>query len=490
MYRFFNRSVSAIFILSILQLSVFAQIRGDFEVNGRKVDPGELGRQIADVVAKASLPGMSFAIISNGEIVFYDTYGYKEFEHSEEGIATGKEKINKRTVFEACSLSKSFFIFATHRLVDQGLLDLDSPLYKMLRYPKLEHDERYKKITARMVLTHSSGIENWYFDHDPKRLEIVSEPGSKVVYSGEGFVYLSKVVEAILNKDISSYMNDLVFRPLGLKRTYTTFSNDGRKPKNFAFGHDSFLQPANKEKIISPNIACYINTTAYDYAKLLIATFGGKYLSRQRLSDLTQPHIALNDEIYRGLGYSVYCHNGDTVVYQGGNNGPYKGFGFYSLKRKSGYVMFVNGERGDQVQKILDDLTLRQELFEPKNQYPNLESEILKVYNDRGYAAAMDYAEKKLSQRNSDVSNEMLQTIGYLFLEKEPKLSAYIAKEYKERYPESAAAIILHGKANMENLMYPEAISDFEKARVLDNAASGYLDKLISRCQQLIDQKK
>ncbi|MFP3836070.1 serine hydrolase domain-containing protein, partial [Chryseobacterium sp. SIMBA_028] len=65
--------------------------------------------------------------------------------------------LNNQSVFEAASLSKTVFAYFVLRLVDQGVLNLDTPLYKYMPYEDIADDERYKLITARMVLDHTSG---------------------------------------------------------------------------------------------------------------------------------------------------------------------------------------------------------------------------------------------------------------------------------------------------------------------------------------------
>jgi CubicO group peptidase (beta-lactamase class C family) len=69
--------------------------------------------------------------------------------------------VNDQTLFEAASVSKPIFAYFVMRMVEKGLLNLDTPLYKYLPYPDIEHDDRYKLITARMVLNHTTGFPNW-----------------------------------------------------------------------------------------------------------------------------------------------------------------------------------------------------------------------------------------------------------------------------------------------------------------------------------------
>ena len=109
--------------------------------------------------------GLSLALIDNNEVVYYNAYGQKECNKN--------KKVNKRTVFNGASLTKTYLLYTVLKLADERKIDLDKPVYQYLEYPRLEHDERYKLITARMLLNHSSGIENWQDRNDPKKLEIL-----------------------------------------------------------------------------------------------------------------------------------------------------------------------------------------------------------------------------------------------------------------------------------------------------------------------------
>ena len=77
------------------------------------------------------IPGLSFAVIDQNKVVYYNSFGYKYIEDGE------KQTVDNETVFEACSLSKSFLVYAAHSMVDQGILDLDKPLHEYMKYQNL-----------------------------------------------------------------------------------------------------------------------------------------------------------------------------------------------------------------------------------------------------------------------------------------------------------------------------------------------------------------
>ncbi|WP_238718902.1 serine hydrolase domain-containing protein [Pelagihabitans pacificus] len=160
------------------------------------------------------IPGASLAIINKGKIVHHQTYGYANLEE--------KIKVTKKTIFEGASISKSIFSFFVMKYVEEGRLDLDKPLFEYLAYPDIAHDERYKAITARMVLSHRSGFPNWRENEPDKKLKIKFEPGTDFEYSGEGYQYLAMVLKEMDGgnwADLESKFQNKVAKPLNMEHT-------------------------------------------------------------------------------------------------------------------------------------------------------------------------------------------------------------------------------------------------------------------------------
>src|SRR4030095_1153264 len=133
--------------------------------------------------------------IRDGKIIWNHAFGVKN--------ASTREPVDDNTVFEAASLSKPVMAYAALKLVDAGKLDLDKPLAQYLEKPYLEGDDRLNLITARRVLTHTTGFPNWRQQGQP--LKIVFPPGERFSYSGEGFVYLQKVIERLTGQAFDDF---------------------------------------------------------------------------------------------------------------------------------------------------------------------------------------------------------------------------------------------------------------------------------------------
>jgi CubicO group peptidase (beta-lactamase class C family) len=181
---------------------------------------------IPELMTRANIPGLSIALIEDGKIAWVGSFGVKNTK-------TGEE-VDDRTVFQAASLSKVVFAYGVLKLVDQGKLDLDTPLSKYV--PEyVQNDYRINAITARHVLTHRTGFPNWR--PDGQLLVIHFKPGDRFSYSGEGFVHLQRAVEKFASLPLDTWMRQTVFDPLQMTDSsylwqpkYDTLAASGHSP--------------------------------------------------------------------------------------------------------------------------------------------------------------------------------------------------------------------------------------------------------------------
>src|SRR6202050_679197 len=166
-------------------------------LDGSTISAAEIDATVARLMKAAEVPGTAIAILNDGKIGYLKAYGFRN-----------KEKtlpLTVDSVMSAASLSKVAFTYAVLQLVDEGKLDLDRPVYQYLpkplpeypNYADLANDPRYKRITARMLLSHTSGFANWRWFEDDRKLRIHFEPGSRYAYSRSGIDLLQLVVETV-----------------------------------------------------------------------------------------------------------------------------------------------------------------------------------------------------------------------------------------------------------------------------------------------------
>src|SRR6516162_9186526 len=211
-----------------------------------------LDKSLPDLMAKGAVPGLSIALIRDRTTYWVHSFGVRD--------AKSGQPVTEETIFEAASLSKPVFAYGVLKLVDQGKLDLDTPLTRYLPKPYIDGDARLEKITARIVLSHRTGFPNWRGDGNP--LTIHFTPGERFSYSGEGFVYLAKVVEQVSGKPLNDYMTEAVFQPLGMKNSSYVWRPD--YDARTATGHDADGKPTELVKPTEALAASTLNTTAKD----------------------------------------------------------------------------------------------------------------------------------------------------------------------------------------------------------------------------------
>ena len=295
-----------------------------------------LKKQLKD----SKIEGLSIAIIRNSSIMYYDNFGVKNKETNEE--------IGETTVFEAASLSKPIFAYLTLQLVKEGVLDLDKPLHEYMVYEDIEHDKRYKSITARMVLSHTSGFQNWRRDTP---LAIQFMPGSQFSYSGEGYMYLQKVIEKITSEKLSTLINRRVFKPLNMSNSYFKWSDS--IISNLATGHDREGLQKKKWKPQYAWAAGSLHTTTLDYSKFLIKIMNDDYFMDMMAE--SQVNISgYNNTLSWGLGLGLQKNEYGTSFWHWGSNDGYKSFVLGYPKTETAMVYMTNSDHGLD---IVDDLS-------------------------------------------------------------------------------------------------------------------------------------
>ena len=265
----------------------------------------EIDARVRAAMAATRANGMAIAVIDDGRVAYVQTYGARN--------AKG-DPLQTNTVMYGASLTKTVMAYTTLTLVDEGKLNLDAPLAGYLDrtltsygegqthlskygpYRDLAGDERWRNITPRMALTHSTGFHNFWFIEPDQKLRIHFDPGSRYSYSGEGFSLLQFVIEQGartkgLGLDVKE-LTDAIFVRLGMTRTSLQWRPDFRP--NLADGWNDKGEPLEHDERSNVRVAGSMDTTIEDLAKFTAALVRGDGLSTAARAEMVKPSLHIS----------------------------------------------------------------------------------------------------------------------------------------------------------------------------------------------------
>jgi CubicO group peptidase (beta-lactamase class C family) len=186
-------------LVSLAAYCTQAQSPGISRPDGKTLTIPSINKLVTQLMDTAAVTGLEIGVVSDGRVAFVRGYGYRD---------KARHLLNDTgTCFYGASLAKSLFAYLVMQLVDEKKINLDRPIYQYLpkplpeyeKYRQLAGDERYKLITPRMCLDHTTGFPNWR-ELNQGRLNIAFTPGSRYSYSGEGIQLLQLVVETVTGR--------------------------------------------------------------------------------------------------------------------------------------------------------------------------------------------------------------------------------------------------------------------------------------------------
>lgn len=452
----------------------------------------QLQRMVPDLMKQADVPGLSIALVRKGEVVWHHGFGVKD--------SKTKEPVGDNTVFEAASLSKPVFAYAVLKLVDAGKFDLDKPLNQYLPGDyDVGADPRLGQITARRVLSHTTGFPNWR-GGDPV-LKIFFTPGEKFSYSGEGFVYLSKAIEQVTGEKLNDFMKRMVFDPLAMTNSSYIWQSSYDSLKTSR--HNAAGEPTPQNKPGAANAAASLHTTAQDYGRFIAAVLNGTGLKKETRKQMLTPQIKVDEggsnttgrpadklspNISWGLGVGLQTTADGVSFWHWGDNGDSKAYFVAFEKEKLGMVVFANAFNGlSIVPEIVAEALGGQQPALAWIKYESYKSPSRKLFKNiqasGAEAALREYRQWRTGRPASELINEgQMNRLGYSLLGlKRVKDAIEVFKLNVEDYPQSFNTYDSLGEAYMIDGNKAPAIKNYERSVELNPANAngvGMLKKL------------
>jgi len=344
-------------------------------LDGSAIAAAEIDATVTRLMRAAEVTGVSIAILNDGKIAYLKSYGVADKEKS--------LPLTEDSVMTAASFTKVAFGYLVMQLVDEKIIDLDQPVYKYLpkplaeygEYKDLANDPRATRITARMLLSHTSGFPNWRAFEADRKLKIHFEPGSKYAYSGEGIVLLQLVVETITKSPLAELMEKHVFKPLGMTRTSMVWED--RFDSNYANGYDEYGRSLGPQRRKTADAAGSMLTTPRDFARFMLAVMQGEGLRRETRELMLNPQIQIYSKhqfptlatdttdankpirLSYGLGWGLYWTPYGKAFFKEGHDEGWRNYTVCFDKSKLGIVIMTNSSNGEGIFKELLETLIR-----------------------------------------------------------------------------------------------------------------------------------
>ena len=259
----------------------------------------QVGAEVGRAMAATGAKGMAIAVIDDGRVVHVQSFGLRN---------AGGQRLETGTVMYGASLTKAAFAYMVMQLVEEKRIDLDVsiatylpkplPDYtapevedKYARWSDLAGDERWRKLTPRILLSHGAGFANFGFIEPDGKLKFHFDPGARYAYSGDGLILLQFVLEKGLGLDVGLEMQRRVFDRFGMKTTSMMWRPDFAA--NLADGWDIDGKPHPHDERSATRASGSMDTTIEDMARFAEGYVAGIGLSPAGRAELTKPQRAI-----------------------------------------------------------------------------------------------------------------------------------------------------------------------------------------------------
>lgn len=306
------------------------------------------------------VPGIAFGLIKNDTIIYKGAHGVKSLDSN--------DPITSSFLFHMASVSKPFVATAIIQLVEKDKIDLKGKLIDYLPYFKMA-DNRYKDITIKQMLAHTSGIPNtsdyqWgkpqYDDgaaeryaREHKSLKLDFTPGTKYKYSNPAFDILCDVIAKVSGMTFEDYMKKNIFELIGMKNS-TFFKPD--VPNELAtVGHiigDSLqmsvseIYPYNRRHAGSSTLHSNVEDMLL-WAQMYLnkGTLNGKQIFNKESYNLLTTINTPKNQRKVCLSWFPGKIKGSPIYYHDGQDTGFNSFFGFMPEKKSAVVLMVNSDR-------------------------------------------------------------------------------------------------------------------------------------------------
>jgi CubicO group peptidase (beta-lactamase class C family) len=324
---------------------------------------------VAREMQRAHIPGLSIAIVRGDQVVYSAGYGLAR---------DGGEAVTADTPFVLGSISKAFTALAIRQLVNEGKLDYAAKVTAYLPWFRTTDKAQSDQITILDLVNHTSGFSTasgggrYLGDHYTQeemvrmlsRVALNRPVGQSEEYSNLNYLVLGQVIETISGMPYADYIQQNIFTPLGMTRSYT--NEPAAQADGLAAGHRYVLGLPLQTHIPFPdgNLAHgFLISSANDMAKFMLLYLNNGYYGDQSIipaNELPRPVDPLRPFAAGEPFYDVYWKPADIALGYYGHGGATVNYRTdFVVSQSSRYgVVVLSNVMGDYYTPVVDASTI------------------------------------------------------------------------------------------------------------------------------------
>ncbi len=285
---------------------------------------------VQEVMAETGATSVSVALVDNNGVIWSEAFGSADREASRSATPA--------TLYAACSVSKMLATISVMILVDRGDVSLEDPVTTYIPVFTMPFDGRYRDITVRMLLNHSSGLPGndsrgtltvnpfpGYAEQMMAGLQyqrLKHNPGLFSAYNNDGFTMVANLVKAVTGQNYQDFVREKILTPLGMNSSRyhieplpdgsyaRAYSGDTKLTQYYVNVYSSgglFTTPEELSRLAT----LFINNGVYGTSRILTARSIAAMAQDQRLGSFNPVSF---EENRFGLGWDTVAQPGLSAV--------------------------------------------------------------------------------------------------------------------------------------------------------------------------------
>lgn len=321
--------------------------------------------QVRMLMAEEDVKGLAIAVIDDRTIHHLAAYGHRN--------VAKQLPLETDTIMYGASLTKTAFAYLVLQLVDEGRLDLDTTIDRVLPRPlpqyefwrSLQGDEDWRQLTPRLILHHATGLANLRYFEENRDLKFHFKPGERYGYSGEGIKILQTVLEEGLGLDVKAEMQRRIFDRFAMPNTSMQWREDFTANLADGYAMDGSFEPHDERSNVSA--AGSMDTTIADQAQMWRGILAGEGLSAEMRAELVKPGFPITSarqfptlrterdprgakiNLAAGMGLITFQGQNGLTWFKGGHNNWTGNMVVCEEERKRCVVLLANSVRAELI---------------------------------------------------------------------------------------------------------------------------------------------